>query len=82
MDLYQEVEISYDFSLSKSVHHFVAKHKVIITKNDFNELPKMTCLIQPARFDLFQTDILAATQSKAIINLTNEFSYINSNTAK
>ncbi|MFA7420009.1 MAG: YigZ family protein [Melioribacteraceae bacterium] len=81
-NLYRKIEISYDFSLSKSIHHFVAKHKLIITKNDFDALPKMTCLIIPASFALFHSEISAAAHNKAIINVTEEFSYINSNSSK
>jgi len=81
-DLYQKIEISYDFSLSKSVHHFVSKNKLIITKNDFKALPKMTCLILPANISSFNSEMMAATQNKILINLSDEFSYLNLNSAK
>lgn len=81
-DLYQKIEISYDFSLSKSVHHFVSKNKLIIIKNDFEVLPKLTCLIQPTSLSSFSSEMMAATQNKVIIDPKSEYSYLNINSVK
>lgn len=74
--LFKKIEISYDFSLSKTVHHFVSKYKVIISENDFDNRPKMVCLVRPSSEKEFASELISASQNKIAITQTGEFSYI------
>ncbi|MDP3581360.1 MAG: YigZ family protein [Ignavibacteria bacterium] len=76
MVLFKKIEISYDFSLSKTVHHFVSKFKLIINKNDFVIRPKMVCLVRPSAEQDFTSELIAASKNKIAITQTGEFSYI------
>jgi len=77
--LYRKIVIVYDFTHSKTLHHFVSKFKVVITKNEFDDRPKVFCLIQPTQIDTFSNELLKATQNKLEIKRTDEFSYLTSN---
>lgn len=75
-ELFYKIEIHYDFALSKTVHHFVNKFKLIISKNDFDDKPKMTCFVKPSIQSDFTNELTAASQNKASIEQKGEFSYI------
>ena len=75
-ELFHKIELSYDFALSKTVHHFVSKFKLIIHKNDFDIRPKMICLVRPSSEKDFATELISASQNKVAITKTGEFSYI------
>lgn len=78
-ELYNKIEITYDFDLSNTVHHFASKYQLIIVKNDFEKKPKMTCLLRHTIFEMFSKDLLSASQNKLQIYLLNEFTYLTSN---
>lgn len=75
-ELFHKIELSYDFALSKTVHHFVSKFKLIISRNDFDTLPKMVCLVRPSQEKEFTLELTSASQNKIAIAQTGEFSYI------
>ena len=75
-ELFHKIELSYDFTLSKTVHHFISKFKLIISKNDFDIRPKMVCLVRPSSENEFTSEIIAASQNKIVITKTGEFCYI------
>lgn len=75
-ELFHKIELSYDFTLSKTVHHFISKFKLIISKNDFDIRPKMVCLVRPSSEKEFTSEIIAASQNKIVITKTGEFCYI------
>ena len=75
-ELFHKIELSYDFALSKTVHHFVSKFKLIISKNDFDIRPKMVCLVRSSSEKDFSSELIVASQNKVVITQTEEFSYI------
>lgn len=81
-ELYNKIELVYDFALSKTIHHFVSKFKLIISQNDFDSKPKMTCLIQTAKYGSFSEELFAAAHNKIQIIPTEDFTYLTSNFIK
>jgi uncharacterized YigZ family protein len=56
-NLYNEIEISYNFNDSKTVHHLISKHLLIIKQSLFEEQPKLICLIPSSSAKNFELDI-------------------------
>ncbi|KAF0152775.1 MAG: hypothetical protein FD143_703 [Ignavibacteria bacterium] len=81
-ELYNKIEITYDFAFSKTVHHFVSKFKLLIFKNDFDTKAKLVCFIRPTFYKSFTNELLAAAQNKVQIQPLDEFMYLSSNFIK
>lgn len=81
-ELYNKIEITYDFELSNTVHHFISKYQLIISNNAFDNKPKMICLLRQNNFEVFSKELLAATQNRLQICALNEFTYLTSNSNK
>lgn len=75
--LYSQFEIYFDFSLSKSVHHFLNKHKAIIKQNLFDLKPGMIILIQTKYAEPFISELQTAVQNQITINPLPGFEYLN-----
>lgn len=77
LKLYRQLEVYFDFALSKSVHHFVNKHKAIIKQNLFNSKPGMIIMIRTLSADPFIAELMAATQNQCTISRLEGFEYLN-----
>ncbi|MCX7875773.1 MAG: YigZ family protein [Melioribacteraceae bacterium] len=75
LELYQKVIFTYDFSQSKTIHHFISKFNLKIIENKYSNLPQITALI---KVSLLQDFIDAISNYSPLIkfNLEDEFEYL------
>lgn len=72
---YLEISISYNFEDTKHVHHFLADNNSQITGNDFYEKPVIKALIKPDSLQNLKSDLINATNNKAIIEISSKIIY-------
>jgi uncharacterized YigZ family protein len=75
-ELYQQIEIEYYFSLSKTVHHLISKHKVIIQRSLYENKPQIIGLIRPNDKSKFILEATAISNQKIICKALDSFLYL------
>jgi uncharacterized YigZ family protein len=73
---YRLLEIRFDFSLSKTVHHFIGKFNALIKDNTFDSMPGMIIMIQSQNCAKFISEVSVAANNKCVIIQKSEFEYI------
>ena len=71
MILHHEITLTYNFDQSKTLHHLVAKHSLIIRENIFEEHPRMICLVPAGNESNFFSDISTLTTKIGAIRAEN-----------
>lgn len=73
--LYYEIEIIYDFNQSKTVHHLISKHSLVIRQSLFEDQPKIICLLPSTSAIKFEADVSTLNNVITVIR-TEKSEYI------
>ena len=76
LTLYQEIEIIFDYSFSKTIHHFTGKFKAQIKESTFNNKPGIIILIQPQFLKNLIDELGIATNNKCEIIASDRFEFL------
>lgn len=73
---YTKIDIEFDYSLSKTVHHFITKYKLIIQNSSYDPHPKMHCLIATAKIADFTKEVDTASNKKISLLILPQTEYL------
>lgn len=73
-ELYQFIILEYDFTQSKTVHHFISKYEIKILKNEFENSPKIFGIIKANIVNHFKIEI-DKFSPKIICTFENKFDF-------
>lgn len=74
-ELFQSIIIKYDFTQSKTVHHFINKYKIRIKSSNFDETPKIFGLIPPNILKHFEEEV-KFFYPQINLRMLEEYSYL------
>lgn len=76
-ELYQKIELEYQFEQTKYVHHLISKFELVVNKNLFESSPIMQCSIKASRINEISSELNENYNPNLILTITDNLFYTN-----
>lgn len=76
-ELYQKIELEYQFEQTKYVHHLISKFELVVNKNLFESSPVMQCSIKSSRINEISSELNENYNSNLVLRITDNLFYTN-----
>jgi uncharacterized YigZ family protein len=76
-ELYQKIEIEYQFEQTKYVHHLISKFGLVVNKNLFEFSPIMKGSIKASRINELSSELNENYNPKLVLRITDNLFYMN-----
>ncbi|MBI5731010.1 MAG: YigZ family protein [Ignavibacteriales bacterium] len=76
-ELFQKIEIEYQFEQTKYVHHLISKFGLVVNKNLFELSPVMHCSIKASRINELSSELNENYNPKLVLRITDNLFYMN-----
>lgn len=76
-ELYQKIELEYNFEQTKFVHHLVSKFELVVNKSLFESSPVMYCSIKASRINEITSELNQNYNPNLILRIINNLFYLN-----
>jgi len=76
-ELYQKIELEYQFEQTKYVHHLISKFELVVNKNLFESSPIMQCSIKASRINEISSELNENYNPNLVLRITDNLLYMN-----